>query len=96
MKNIQWFVRTETTGLKLSNSQSPEAETLRGRKYDFAGDDDAAMYVYDILGREIEIIQLSNVNTMVSFSVINMPNGIYTYKINIGNETKTGKIQILK
>jgi hypothetical protein len=65
-------------------------------EYDFVGDEDANMYIYDILGREMAIIHLRNTNTKVSFSVLNLPNGIYTYKIKVGKETKTGKIQILK
>ena len=73
----------------------PSSETIT-IQYDFAGNEDATMNLYDILGREIETIQLSNTNTLVSFSVLTIPNGVYTYKIKVGKETKTGKIQILK
>ena len=65
-------------------------------EYDFVGDEDANMYIFDILGREMVTIHLRNTNTKVSFSVLNLLNGIYTYKIKVGKETKTGKIQILK
>jgi hypothetical protein len=73
----------------------PSSETIT-IQYDFAGNEDATMKLYDILGREIETIQLRNANTLVSFSVLTIPNGVYTYKIKVGKKTKTGKIQILK
>ena len=61
-------------------------------EYDFIGENDATITLNDILGREILQTTLKNENTKVSIPTAYLPQGIYIYKIKVGNEKYTGKI----
>ena len=61
-------------------------------EYDFVGDNDASFILVDILGREMLQTSLKSENTMVSISTLNLPLGVYMYKIHVGKECYNGKI----
>jgi hypothetical protein len=87
--------KQETTGIKKNEEYRvypiPTSDVLTIEYY-FAGEEDAEMILYDLLGREVIKTMLSNSNTTVSIPTGNLMQGIYTYKIKVGVNIYTNKI----
>jgi len=55
--------------------------------------------VYDILGKEVKTL-LNEIKTPgiyeVEFNAIDIPNGVYLYRLQLGNKSQTKKFVLLK
>ena len=65
-------------------------------KYNFLGNSDGKMLIFDIMGNQVKEIFLANNIQTVTTSIRDLMDGLYSYKIMVDNKQFTGKISILK
>lgn len=65
-------------------------------KYNFPGNSDGKMLIFDIMGNQVKEILLSNNIQTVTSSIRDLIDGLYSYKIMVDNKQFNGKISILK
>lgn len=65
-------------------------------RYNFPGNSDGKMLIFDIMGNQVNEILLSNNIQTVTSSIRDLIDGLYSYKIMVDNKQFNGKISILK
>jgi hypothetical protein len=73
------------------------AQTQITISYEIGVGQDAKIVMLDMSGRTVQIIELSPTNNKVTTKLLDLANGLYTYKYIVNNHTKeTGKVIIFK